>query len=113
MEKFILLFRGSNVYQADRSPQALQVLTTKMMDWLDELSKNGLHVASERLQRIDKQVTGIQKVVAHYPFGDGREIIGGCTIVFAKDINEAVEMAKACPILESNASIEVRPVQSV
>jgi hypothetical protein len=43
------------------------------------------------------------------PFGEGREIIGGCTIVQAKDIDEAVEIAKGCPILASNANIEVRP----
>jgi hypothetical protein len=33
--------------------------------------------------------------------------------VQAKDINEAVEIAKGCPILESNANIEVRPIQKM
>jgi hypothetical protein len=113
MEKFMLLFRGSNVYQADRSPEALQVLTVKMLDWLEKLSSNGKHVASERLQRIGKQVSGTQKMVTDSPFGDGGQIIGGCTILLANDINEAVEIAKACPILESNANIEVRPVQNL
>ena len=56
-------------------------------------------MASERLQWIGKQVIRIQKVVTDYPFGDGGEIIGGCTIVVAKDINEAVEIGKACPVL--------------
>jgi hypothetical protein len=33
--------------------------------------------------------------------------------VQAKDIKEAIEIAKGCPILESNANIEVRPIQNV
>lgn len=113
MEKFILLFRGSDVYQPGQSPEALQALTIKMIDWLGDLSKKGMHVASERLQRTGKQVNGTKKTVTDSPFGEAKEIIGGCTIVLAKDFNEAVEIAKACPILESNAIIEVRPIQSV
>lgn len=42
-----------------------------------------------------------------------REIVGGCTIVLAKDINEAIEIAKDCPILGANGNVEVRPIQRV
>jgi len=113
MGKFILLFRGSDVYQPNQSPEALQTLTIKMISWLDELVKNDKHISSERLHRSGKQVNGMKKVVTDSPFGEARDIIGGCTIVQAKDIDEAVEIAKACPILESNAIIEVRSIQSV
>jgi hypothetical protein len=113
MGKFILLFRGSNVYQSDQSPEALQALTIKMMNWLDKLSENGKHFASERFHRTGKQVNGTNKMIIDNPFGDDKEIIGGCTIVLAKDFNGAVEIAKACPILETNATIEIRAIQSV
>lgn len=113
MEKFILLFRGSDIYQPAQSPEALEALTVKMMDWVGSLSAKGLHVASEKLQRNGKQVAGTKKTIADIPFGEYKEIIGGCTIVLAKDLDQAVEIAKACPILESNANIEVRPLQSV
>ena len=113
MEKFILLFRGSDVYEQSQSPEALQILTVKMIDWVGKLVKNGNHVSSEKWQRAGKKVNGAMKIVTDNPYGDSREIIGGCTIVLAKDFDEAVEIAKACPILETNASIEVRPIQSV
>ncbi len=38
-------------------------------------------------------------------------MVGGYLIVNAKDINEAVEIAKGCPIFEENGKLEVRPVQ--
>jgi len=108
MEKFILLFRGSDVYQPNQSPEALQTLTTKMIAWLEELVKNGRHISSVRLHRAGKQVHGMKKAVTDIPFGEAKAIIGGCTIVQANDFNEAVEIAKACPILETNANIELR-----
>jgi hypothetical protein len=107
----MLVFRGSDVYQPGQSPEALQTLKQKMIDWVIDLSKRGVHIASEPLQPTGKQVSGSKKTVANSPFGEGREIIGGVTIVQARDINEAVEIAKGCPILDSNASIEVRPIQ--
>jgi hypothetical protein len=113
MEKFMFLFRGSDVYQPDQSPEALQVLTQKMMDWLGELSGTGAHVASERLKRTGRQVSGAKKTLTDLPFGEEREVVGGCTIVQAEDIHDAVEIAKRCPILETNATIEIRPILSI
>jgi hypothetical protein len=113
MEKFMLLFRGSDVYQPGQSPEALQALKGKMIDWVVDLAQKGLHVGSEPLEPIGKHVNGAKKTVTDTAFGGPKEIIGGSTIVLAKDINEAIEIAKGCPILESNANIEVRPIQKV
>jgi len=113
MEHFMLLFRGSDVYQPVQSPESQQTLKQKMLHWVGDLSKKGVHVNSEPLQPTGKHVSGAKKIVTDAPFGGVKEIIGGCTIVQTKDIDEAVEIAKGCPILESNANIEVRPVQKM
>jgi hypothetical protein len=113
MEKFMFIFRGSDVYQPGQSPEALQALKQKMINWIVDLSKKGVHIASEPLEPIGKQVSGTKKTITNSPFGGTKEIIGGSTIVQAKDINEAVEIAKGCPILESNANVEVRPIQKI
>ena len=113
MEKFMFLFRGSDVYQPGQSPKALEALKTELMQWVAELSEKGVHLSSEPLEPVGKQVSGINKNVTDSPFGLSREIVGGCTIVAAEDIQEAIEIAKSCPILESNATIEVRQIQKL
>jgi len=114
MEKFMFLFRGSDVYQPGQSPEAVQALKEKMIHWVVDLSKKGVHIASEPLEPTGKHVSGGAKTnVSNTPFGEAKQIIGGCTIVQAKDINDAVEIAKGCPILASNANIEIRPIQKV
>ncbi|MBD0378319.1 MAG: transcription initiation protein, partial [Flavisolibacter sp.] len=45
------------------------------------------------------------------PFGDIKETIGGYIIVKADSVDEAVEMAKGCPVLQGEGnSVEVRKI---
>ncbi len=45
------------------------------------------------------------------PFVEAKEMVGGYLIVNAKDIDEAVEIAKGCPIFKEDGKVEVRPIQ--
>jgi hypothetical protein len=44
------------------------------------------------------------------PFAETKEGLGGFYIVEARDLDEALELGKACPGLKYGATIEVRPV---
>ncbi len=113
MEKFMLLFRGSEAYQKDQSPEVLDVLKANMIDWVTDLSEKGFHAGSEPLQPSGKQVSGVNRIVTDGPYGKEKEVVGGCTIVLANDIEEAVAIANTCPILNTNATIEVRAIQII
>jgi len=108
----MLLFRGSEVYQTDKAPEALDELKTNMINWVTDLSARGLHVASEPFLRTGRSV-GPGGTVTDGLYGLPEDIIGGCTIVLADDIDGAVSIATACPILDTNAMIEVRAIQSI
>jgi hypothetical protein len=113
MEKFMLLFRGSDAYLPGAPPEALQSLKQKMFQWLDELAANGSHVGSEPFETSGKLVSGARRTIHDSPYGQAGEVVGGCTTVQAESFAEAMEIAKACPILETNATIEVRPIQKM
>jgi len=38
-------------------------------------------------------------------------VVGGFTLIQARDLEQAVEISKGCPILELGGSVEVRPIQ--
>ena len=57
----MLLFRGSDVYQRGQPPEALQALKQKLIHWIGDLSKKGVHVASEPFQSTGRQVSGTKK----------------------------------------------------
>ncbi len=112
MEKFMFLFRGGDTHpdNANDSKEAMEYLQS-WMTWMQGLGQKGILDGGESLQRTGKQVNGKNKVVTDGPFIEAKEMVNGTLIVNAKDINEAVEISKGCPIFEENGKVEVRPVQ--
>jgi hypothetical protein len=115
MANFLFLFR-SNPAEAYRSlsPEQMQQLTQKWMDWRTSLEKNG-HVKQlgERLDGSGKVVRSKAKTVTDGPYVEVKDFIQGYMIVNAKDVDQAAELAKGCPVLESDGSVEVRPFYSM
>lgn len=113
-EKFIFLFRGGDTHPqtADDSPEAKEYIQS-WITWMQGLAQKGILAAAENLQRSGKQVNGKNKVVTDAPFIVAKEMVNGYIIVNAADIDEAVELAKGCPIFKENGKVEVRPVQKL
>jgi len=56
-------------------------------------------------------VKGKQKAVTDGPFAEAKDVVGGFTLIQARDLEQAAELSKGCPILEIGGSVEVRPIQ--
>jgi len=39
--------------------------------------------------------------------------VGGYSLIEARDLAEATELSKGCPILERDGSVEVRPIMQM
>jgi hypothetical protein len=78
--------------------------------WAGKLTAEGqLKDFGVPLEREGKQVA-VGGVITDGPFAEGKEIIGGFSIIKAKDLTEAAKIAKGCPIFENGGTVEVRPV---
>jgi hypothetical protein len=86
----------------------------KWMAWFKELADSG-HVKDrgQPLERAGKLVNGKRKAVTDGPFAEAKDVVGGYTLILAKDLNEAAELSKGCPILEVDGQVEVRPVMKL
>ena len=109
MHEYVFLYRG-----ADRggSPEAMQQRMQKWMAWMKDLSDQG-HMKDQGhpLERTGKLVKGRQKTVIDGPFVEAKDAIGGYTLIQARDIEQAVELSKGCPIFDAETgTVEVRPV---
>ena len=114
MSKFMYLFRSNPAAFRSMSPEQMQQLTKKWMGWADTLKKNGhFKQAGERLDEAGKVVRGKSKIITDGPFVEAKDSIGGYMLVEAKDLAQAVELAKGCPILEGDGSVEIRPIVSM
>lgn len=110
MSEFIFLYRGRNT--SVLSPEEMQKTVEKWTVWFKELEANGhLKSPGNPLEHNGKIVRGKQKSVTDGPYAEAKDVVGGYTVIEAKDIMEAVELSKGCPILQVEGSVEVRPVQ--
>jgi hypothetical protein len=114
MEKFIYLFRGgeNHAHNAADSEAAKKNMQA-WMTWMGSLQQKGILAGGEPLQPTGKQVNGTKKIVSDGPFIEAKEMVGGFLIINAKNIDEAVEFSKGCPIFEENGKLEVRPIQKM
>ena len=77
--------------------------------WLMITAKNrALDVL--RRERTGKLVKGKQKTITDGPFAEAKDVIGGYSLIEARDLDQAVELSKGCPIFEFEGAVEVRPV---
>ena len=109
MKDFLLLFRGGLDF-ATATPEQLQDAMMKWKTWMDELSKAGKYYGGQRLTRNGAILKGEKKQLIDGPYAESKEIVGGYMSIKANDLNEAIEIAKGCPIFNYNGITEVREV---
>jgi hypothetical protein len=90
----------------------MQKTLEKWTAWFKELEAKGhLKNPGNPLEHNGKVVKGKQKIVTDGPYAEAKDVVGGYTVIEARDITEAVELSKGCPLLEVDGSVEVRPIQ--
>ncbi|HEX4441163.1 MAG TPA: YciI family protein [Thermoanaerobaculia bacterium] len=111
MSDFLYLYRGG---EDGRTPERVQQTMQKWMTWMKDLAAKG-HVKDQGqpLERHGKLVSGRQKAVTDGPFAEVKDVIGGYTLIQARDLEQAVELSKGCPIFEVDGAVEVRPVRTL
>ncbi len=117
MADFIYLYRNSTSARnaAMGTPEARQKSMERWMAWLRDLENRG-HVRSggQPLEPAGKIVKGGTRAIVDGPFVEAKDVIGGYSIIIAKDAAEAAELAKGCPALDDpEGSVEVRPVAAM
>ena len=116
MSEFVYLFRSTEEGQqrAMGTPERAQQSMQRWIAWMKELDREGhLKDRGQPLERTGKVVRGQQKTVTDGPYPEAKDVVGGFTLVEARDIDQAVELSRGCPILDGGGSVEVRPVMKM
>ncbi len=111
MGEYVFLYRGG---ESPRSPERMQQAMQKWMAWFKDLAEKG-HIIDrgQPLERAGKLVKGRDKTVTDGPFAEAKDIIGGFTLIQARDLDHAAELSKGCPIFEVEGAVKVRPVRKL
>jgi hypothetical protein len=111
MSDFTFLYRGRDT---NASPEQMQKTMEKWRSWFKDLGEKGhLKDIGHPLESAGKVVKGKQKAVTDGPFAEAKDVVGGFSLIQARDLDQAVELSKSCPILDVGGSVEVRQIQVI
>jgi hypothetical protein len=107
--RYILLF-GSSVDDGIPTQEQVATMMSGAGDWFQKYGSKT--VSGEKLSDPSTATTvrlkaGSKPVLTDGPFIEGKEIIGGFTVVDVENLDEALTMAKEWP---ASTIVEVRPV---
>ena len=110
MQEYALIMRHEDGAKLV-SPEQMQEWMKQTMDWIGGIGAQNKFVSGTGLVFDEARVVRPSNVVTNGPFGEIKETIGGLIRVKAESIDEAVEFAKGCPVLQGDDnSVEVRKI---
>src|SRR5271168_3453413 len=107
MANFMFVYRGGGDDDAKLTPQEIQDIMQKWTTWIEEGFRKGWMLDAGDALTLEVRLVNSHKVVTDGPFVESKEIVGGYSIVKADNIDQAAELAKGCPGLNSGGMVEV------
>jgi hypothetical protein len=113
MSDFVLLFRTNFAEQREHmgTPEAAQKSMASWLDWVRTLEAGGhLKDPGQPLDMGGTVLKGKKRVVTDGPFTEAKDVVAGFMVISARDLAHAQELARGCPMLEGEGTVEIRPV---
>lgn len=109
MKDFMMLFHEIPDYENQPTPEEMQAVIKLWQDWIGGIAAKGILKSSDALGYEGKTLSS-DGTITDGPYAEIKEIVGGYLICSSNNIDEVVEMAKGCPILQVGGKVEVRDV---
>lgn len=113
MPKFALLLHESPYAYKDLSPDEIQAIIQRYIDWMNTLKQEGRYVSGEKLcpESLIVRRNG-DDITTDGPYMESKEVLGGLMIVEAASYAEAVALTRHSPHFD-RGWIEIRRVDLV
>ena len=97
---------------SDHAPDAAPEDTESSDRHSDELAKSGSMVMAYALTPRDMATSIRGDVITDGPFVDSKEVVAGFYVIEAPDLDAALAIAGANPVVAAGGGVEIRPVHS-
>ena len=109
MKEFMMIFRNEYNPAFKPSPEQMQTSIKQWQDWIGGIAAQGKFVSTNRLGFQGKTLKP-NNVITDGPYVEVKEMIGGYILVKANSLDEALQLAEGCPILNIGGNVEVRDI---
>lgn len=110
---FVLLLRSAPGQRQSRSSDEIIRMVEEYSRWAGHLRGQGVHVDGEKLasETLILRGPGGRDEVPENHMGASRDAIAGYFLIRARDYEQAVRIAEACPHLKYGGTVEVRRIE--
>ena len=109
MQEFMIaIHRDLKSKNAKPSPEQMQAAIKPFQDWIGGIAAQNKLVAPPKRWDLGGRVVRSDYSVTDGPYAEIKESIGGLFLIRAENYDDAVAIAKGCPVLQWGASVEVR-----
>ena len=100
MKEFVLIFRTSPNPDFKPSPEQQQQMMTSWMNWMGSIAaQNKLVSNGSRLGIANSKLVKPKNIITDGPYTELKEFINGYIVIKTNTLDEAVEIAKECPMV--------------
>lgn len=110
MTEFLLVFRTDYTAIPKDSPEEMQAMTQKWRDWIGGITAQNKLVETGKRLCSGGKVVRANGLTTDGPYTEIKESIGGYMFVKVESVEEAIELAKGCPILTVGGNVEIREI---
>ena len=110
MAGYVFLFRGGAMHHDDLSLEGMQEHMQKWQTWVQQMTERGIYKGGEPLKTEGGRVLSPGGLISDGPFPEAKEMVAGYIAIEVATMDDAVAVAKDCPIFEYDGQVEVREV---
>jgi hypothetical protein len=110
-EYMILIYEQEAPFQDMSEAQGREILASHMRFQEQVAELGGTLVGGNALESSATATTIRSDVVTDGPFAETKEVLGGYYLVEARDLDQALKIAKLCPA--TYGGVEVRPIRDL
>ncbi|MFY0687421.1 MAG: hypothetical protein JXQ90_09660 [Cyclobacteriaceae bacterium] len=114
MQEFMIFIKTKGDHLENLSPEEQQAHVQKIGKYIGGLMDAGQLKGAQPLEMGGAIIHGNNGTFKDGPFNEAKEVITGYFHISAKDIAEAIAIAKSNPMFEeASGTIEVRPIKQM
>ena len=110
MKEFVLMFRMDiTTPEAQPTQDQMDLYMVQWMKWINDISNHGQLADGGNHFSYSGKVLRANNGISEKPYTANNESVSGYILILAKNMDDAVGIAKKCPILQGEGtSVEVR-----
>lgn len=114
MPKFMFVYREAKEQPPTQpSPEQMQQSMQSWLDWIKGGMEAGWITNPGDALKPESRIVHSDASIIDGPFAESKELVGGYSVVEAKDIDHAAKLTEGCPIFAVGGKVEVRPLMNV